>query len=71
MDKITIREIGGEIWAAITEAQQSQSSHALNDIPWNVSHQLSEFVMSILARHIGKTLVDDEGLPVDALPNSE
>ena len=60
----TVRELGGEIWAELDAERRKESSvfshldHATND-------HLADFIMSILARHLNTTIVDDVGLEVE------
>lgn len=65
---VSVREIGGEVWAeALARLDQEGSA-------WVMSNQVVDLVMGVLARHVGKTLRNDEDRPVaplHAVPESE
>ena len=63
----TIRELGGEIWAELSAERQCPDSK-LSSLDWQQANDISDFVMSVLARHAGVTLIQDEGLEVVARP---
>ena len=67
MSTKTIRELGGEIWAELNSARESPAS-TLGALNWKQTIAISEFVMSVLARHVGVRLIQDEGLEVSPLP---
>jgi len=60
---ITVRELGGEIWAEF-------SSLAEGELPWKTKNKIVDIVMGVIARHVGMTVGNDEGLPVSPLPIS-
>jgi len=68
MEQKTVRELGGEVWAEITQIQNSTDNNSLlNGIDFKVSQELSDLVMGVLARHTGAIIVNDEDLPVTPL----
>lgn len=69
MDTKTVRELGGEIWAELNMERQNSDS-PLGSLDWTQVNAISDFVMSILARHAGSQLINDEGLEVTARPIS-
>lgn len=67
MKEKTVRELGGEIWAEITQLQNSTVSNSLSKLDWEASQEICDLVMGVLARHIGSTITNDEDLPVSPL----
>lgn len=65
----SVRELGGEIWAELNYECGSEVS-PLSHIDYVTLDQLTDFVMSILARHIDTVIVNDEGLEVEPRPRS-
>ena len=57
----TIRELGGEFWAEITRRIPEE------DVDWKTKGRLVDILMGVLARHTGKVIENDEGLPVEPL----
>jgi hypothetical protein len=71
VNKKTVRELGGEVWAEITQRQNGVVSESLiGDVDFRVTQELSDLVMGVLARHAGSTIVNDEDLPVTPLEDS-
>jgi hypothetical protein len=61
----TVRELGGEIWAELRNAELAQQ------IDWQVRNAIVDLIMGVLARHAGKRLENDSDLPVTPLPRSQ
>ena len=65
VDRKTVRELGGEIWAEVTQLQNSEdNSTLLKDVDFKVTQELCDLVMGVLARHANTMIVNDEDLPV-------
>ena len=58
----TVRELSGEIWAEITMRMPEEDLH------WQTADKLVQLIIGVLARHVGKVIVNDEGLEVEPLP---
>ena len=74
MDSRTIREIGGEIWGEIRvekEARKAQNDPVFDSLSHDVEHVILDLTMAVLARHAGKTIINDEDLPVEPRPMPE
>jgi len=69
--KKTVRELGGEVWAEITQRQNGTDDSLISDIDFRVTQELSDLVMGVLARHAGSTIINDEDLPVTPLKDSQ
>ena len=66
--KKTVRELGGEIWAEITQRQNDQADDSLiSEIDFRATQELGDLVMGVLARHAGCEIINDEDLPVEPL----
>lgn len=63
----TVRELGGEIWAEITELQNSTENSPFDDVHWETVDKLCNLIMGVLARHTGKEIINDGDLPVTPL----
>lgn len=61
----TVRELGGEIWAEITQRQLADKKENLVDFTY--SQELMELIMGVLARSVGCTIINDEDFPVTKL----
>ena len=69
--KKTVRELGGEIWAEITQIQNNTTSdNLIRSIDFRATNELGDLVMGVLARHTGSLIVNDEDLPVTPLEES-
>ncbi len=67
MGEKTVRELGGEIWAELQEERHNPHS-PLPRFGVEEADALIDFLMSILVRHTGATIINDPGLPVFARP---
>jgi hypothetical protein len=67
VEQRTVRELGGELWAEL-EMLSRESNGLAFGMDWQHQHQLVDFAMSVIARHCGKVIVNDEGLEVVPLP---
>jgi len=65
----SVRELGGEIWAEL-DAERRKSDSVFSSLDHTMNDELTDFVMSILARHTNTTIVNDDGLEVMARPNT-
>lgn len=66
----TVRELGGEFWAELnTDSRGPNSKFA--GLSFQVKEDLVDFLMTILARHVGATILNDEGLEVEPRPQPE
>ena len=70
MKQKSVRELGGEIWAEIEMEQRANPHSRIAGIGWETVSELSDFVMSVLARHAGAVIVNDEDRPVTPRPYS-
>jgi len=71
INKKTVRELGGEVWAEITHRQNRISDdNLIGDIDFRVVQELSDILMGVLARHVGCTIINDEDLPVTPLKDN-
>lgn len=61
----TIAELGGEIWAELEMRLGVMSAKPV--LPDGLPNEISEIIMGILARHIGRTIVADPVVPVEPL----
>lgn len=61
----TIRSLGGEFWAEVSARMGEEK------IQWQIKNELVDLFMGVLARHIGKQILDDDELPVEPLERSE
>lgn len=68
---VTVRELGGEIWAAITEdsfrRRDSGNPSLLNTESLGIAIDLA---MGVIARHVGHLIITDFDMPVVPLPNN-
>ena len=64
--QVSVRELGGEIWAELERVRQKDDSQ-FKDLDYQACHHLTDFIMSILARHIGVTIFNNAGLEVEPL----
>lgn len=60
--KRTVRELGGEIWAEL------RNRIAEEEADWRAKTEIVDVIMGVLARHSGKRIENDPGLPVTPLP---
>ena len=67
MAEKTVRELGGEVWAEITQLQNSPEENAFSDVGFELSQGVCDLVMGVLARHVGTTIVNDDDFPVQPL----
>jgi hypothetical protein len=67
--EVTVRELGGEIWAEIATLRNRGIS-PFDTINSDVLGSTIDLIMGVLARHSGSILVNDQELPVTPLPNS-
>lgn len=65
--QITIRELGGEIWAEIAQLQNDPDGSLIGKTDFRVAQELSDLVMGVLARHEGNVIVNDRDFPVKPL----
>ncbi len=68
MKQKSVRELGGEIWAEIGMEQRAIPDSRIAGIDWETVGELSDFIMSVLARHAGAVIVNDEDRPVTPRP---
>lgn len=61
---VTVRELGGELWAEASQRLDDEGSD------WLAQSGLIDLAMSILARHTGARIVNDQDLPVKPLPRA-
>jgi hypothetical protein len=64
MPSRSVRELGGEIWAELSTRIDDRRAD------WKTKNEVVDVVMGVLARHAGKVLVNDEGMPVAPLPTT-
>ncbi|CAG0931226.1 hypothetical protein PLCT1_01668 [Planctomycetaceae bacterium] len=68
-DECNIRLLAGEIWAEVNMRALSGVDPPLpNDV--TLLHTVLDVAMGVLARHVGETIRNDDGLPVPPLPPS-
>lgn len=67
MNKRTIRELGGEIWAEISTRRHNGHTK-LRDLPQETENEIIDLIIGVLARYKGVQIEDDEDLPVTPLP---
>ncbi len=67
MNKRTIRELGGEVWAEIS-TRRSHGHIKLKNLQQEALDEIIDLFMGVLARHKDTVIEDDEGLPVTPLP---
>ncbi len=65
----SVRELGGELWAELNRERESPNSK-LASITWQQSNDLCDFLMSVLARHVGTQIGSDDGLEVNPRPRA-
>ena len=58
---ITVRELGGEIWAEL-------SLFPDEELHWEIKNRIVNVVMGVIARHAGTVVKNDLDLPVTPLP---
>lgn len=63
----SVRELGGEIWAEL-DAERRKDGSVFARLDHSTNDHLADFIMSILARHIDTTIVNDTGLEVTPRP---
>jgi len=64
-----LRLLGGEIWAEVNMRALSGVDPPLpNDV--TLLNTVIDVAMGVLARHVGETIRNDDGLPVPPLPPS-
>lgn len=74
MEKIPVRLLGGELWSEMTMLQLDENNASLiKEIDYKVIQEICDLTMSVLARHFGEMITDDETFPVTPLvkKNSE
>jgi hypothetical protein len=67
MSDVTIRELGGEIWAELFALRRVHKGK-FNELNVEISNSLIDLVMGVLARHEGEYIRNDADLPVIPLP---
>jgi hypothetical protein len=67
--EVTVRELGGEIWAEIAMLRNRGISH-FETLESDILSATIDLIMGVLARHSGSVLVNDQDLPVTPLPSS-
>jgi hypothetical protein len=65
--QITIRELGGEIWAEIAQLQNDPDGSLIGKTDFRAAQELSDLVMGVLARYEGSVIVNHRDLPVKPL----
>jgi len=63
----TVRELGGDIFAAIAASQDNPEYWALKQVDFAGQKMLVELTMRVLAQHVGTTISQDAALPVKPL----
>ena len=63
----TVRELSGEIWAALQHRQWHDESSVLRTLDDDVVNELVEITMGVLARHVDVVIKNDTDLPVTPL----
>ena len=72
MEKRSVRELGGEVWAEITQLQNAEGGDSLlKEVDFKATQELCELVMGVLARYEGITIVNDGDLPVRPIAKIE
>lgn len=66
----TVRELGGEFWAELNMDSRDPNSKFAG-LDFRVKGDLADFLMTILARHVGAMILNDEGLAVEPRPRPE
>lgn len=65
--EITIRQLGGEIWAELDERREN-GVEPFGDLTTKVLDAIINTTMGVLARHEGVVIINDKDLPVEILP---
>lgn len=65
----SVRELGGEMWAEL-DAERRKEDSVFSKLDHSTHDHLADFIMSILARHIDTTIVNDDGLEVEPRPRT-
>ena len=58
-NEVTVRELGGEIWTEVSGLCREGLNLEVSDL-----NEFIDTAVGVLARHTGKTLVNDPDLPV-------
>jgi hypothetical protein len=58
---VSVRELGGEVWAEL-------SSFSDSELDWQIKNRIVDLVMGVVARHAGAAIMNDTDLPVLPLP---
>ena len=69
MSEVTVRELGGEIWAELFSAARKGEPN-LSSVSAEATDALIDFIMGVLARHEGECIKNDADLPVTPLPRT-
>jgi hypothetical protein len=64
----TVRELGGEFWAELNGIRLSAPDTPIGGIDTQAMNDAIDVLMGVLARHCGKTILNDEDLPVAPRP---
>ena len=70
MNEVTVRELGGEIWAELFAAEGRGEPELICSLSAETTNALIDFIMSVLARHEGKHIKNDADLPITPLPRT-
>jgi hypothetical protein len=67
---VTVRELGGSIWAEVTERIWAPDA-SLEGINSDQLSRIIDLLMGVLARYEGAVITNDQDIPVVPLPHSE
>ena len=67
MKEVTIRELGGEIWAELFSRTRGGQDKLSSFNPETVD-LLIDLIMGVVARHEGESIKNDADLPVVPIP---
>jgi hypothetical protein len=63
MEGRTVRELSGEIWAEVTQHYLRENRQLkIEDL-----NTITDLILGVLARHVGKSIKNDEDFPVEPL----
>ena len=71
MTSVTIRELGGEMWAELSDLVQvskAQGDNTFMGYNFEALNKTIDLAMAVVARHVGETIVNDGDIPVIPLP---
>jgi hypothetical protein len=63
VSEVTVRELGGEIWAELF-CEQRDGQAQLRGLRVETTEALIDLILGVLARHVGDSIKNDLDLPV-------